>query len=90
MNPLIKNKNDIDWSIFSPGDEGQVSCRCGGSYSSHVKGIWVAEDQYKMHSQRPCPNCGQDDDIYRVTTEPESFTITPDDVGSMDVDDLLK
>ncbi len=90
MNPLIKNKNDIDWSIFCHGDEAQVSCRCGGRYSSYVKGIWVAEDEYKMHSQRPCPNCGKDDDIYRAASEPESFTVTAADVGEIDIKDLLK
>ena len=90
MNPLIKNKNDIDWSIFSPGDETNVYCRCGRRYSSYAKGIWVSEAQYKMHSNRPCPNCGSDDDIHRTSGHDdwEEVTITKDDIGS--VDDLLK
>lgn len=94
MNPLIKNKNDIDWSIFSPGDEAFITCRCGQRYSSHAKGIWVSESQYKMHSHRPCPRCGKDDDIYRVSDRLddgwEEVTITKDDIGKIDAKDLLK
>ncbi len=94
MNKLIKNRNDIDWSVFRHDDEPFITCHCGGRYSSHAKGIWVSEDQYQMHSRRPCPDCGKDNDIHRVSDnardEWEEVTITKDDVGVMDVKDLLK
>lgn len=93
MTKRIKTKEDIDWSVFQRGDETNVYCRCGGRYSSLVKSIWVAESEFQTFSHHPCPKCGRDDNVYRATDDDrdwEEVTITKDDVGVLDVDDLLK
>lgn len=71
----------IDWSKFGPVSS-TCYCRCDGAFRSHAKAVFV-DGRAVCISQRVCPECGRNDNIYRVSHDPERVTLTRDDVQEM-------
>lgn len=77
----------IDWTPFDGLPEATCYCRCGGVFRSHAKGCVRDADEtaerrvYRivMTAKKQCPECGQSDKIYRVSHDPESYTISRSD-----------
>lgn len=64
---------EIDWSTFDDLPESECECRCGAIFRSHTKGIY--RDRVLAISRKPCPSCGRNNNLRRVSSDPESFTI---------------
>lgn len=62
----------INWSVFNNDPENNCYCRCGAIFRSHAKFVGVLG---KMVARKPCPACGKNDDMQRVSSDPESFII---------------
>lgn len=69
----------IDWSKRGPVTSS-CYCRCGCVFRSHAKNVKVG-DRWWCVTQKPCPQCGSNEDVRRVSYDPESYTITKDDIG---------
>lgn len=63
----------VDWSKFDGLPKPTVFCLCGEEYRSHAK--YVMEPPPHMESQDPCPKCGKNDYIRKVSHDPEKYTI---------------
>ena len=68
---LVHIMNNIDWSKFT-GPEDTCHCRCGKVFRSHVKYVMAAK---RMITRRQCPQCGKNNDCWRVTSDPETIEI---------------
>lgn len=64
---------EIDWSKFEGDPEPLLSCRCGARYRSYVKANYRAG--LGLTPQKPCPECGRSDNIWRVSHGPEEFAV---------------
>lgn len=58
-----------DWAKFDTYPEATCYCRCGVVFRSH--------SQIDMHvcrsiSRKPCPGCGKQDELRRVSHDPET------------------
>ena len=62
----------IDWSSSDKYPEDTCSCRCGNVYRSHAK---YTKEQ-GLVSRKPCADCGKDNDLRRVESDPESFSVS--------------
>lgn len=70
----------IDWSPFDALPEMTCHCRCGAIYRSHAKGV-RADGEIAMISRQPCPQCGSNQNLWKIASEPEIWRIATDDVG---------
>lgn len=70
----MKPEDEIDWTQFGDTVTSTAYCRCGMVFRSHAKAVNI-EGRWKCVSRIPCPQCGQHDNIYRVSTDPEQFII---------------
>lgn len=64
-------EGEINWSKFT-GPKDECLCRCGAIFHSHTK--WVL-DADRVVSQDPCPRCGQNDNLQRVSSPPEIWGV---------------
>jgi hypothetical protein len=64
----------VDWSKFTDPPCTTVTCRCGYVFRSHAKTVKV-DGRWIAVSKEPCIQCGRSDNIWKVSTDPESFTI---------------
>ena len=67
----------IDWSALDRYTEDTCECHCGATYRSHAK-YSMADNG--IVSRRPCPNCGSDRNLRKVSHGSEVFTIGADDI----------
>lgn len=68
----------IDWSPFDKWSENTCECRCGTVFRSHSKTVMTgatAPGHLELRSRKPCPACGRDNLLVRVSSDPEVFTI---------------
>ena len=65
---------DIDWTTFDQHPESTCGCACGEMFRSHAKGF-IEGGKYMHVSRKPCPKCGKDDALVRISSDPEIMTI---------------
>jgi hypothetical protein len=65
-------EKEIDWSAFEDPVSTTCYCSCGAVYRSHAKAVM---EIVRCVSKIPCPNCGENDSLKRVSTDLESFII---------------
>lgn len=63
----------IDWTVFDKYSEDTCYCGCGAVFRSHGK--FVNKPKCGLVTRKPCPACGKNDDICRLSADPETFTI---------------
>lgn len=63
----------IDWSAFDKFPQDTCYCRCGTAFRSHGK--FVMAPSPGIVSREPCPSCGKTDDIAKVSSDPELYTL---------------
>jgi len=68
----------IDWTIFDGQPEDTCTCKCGRIFRSHSK---IDMQRFKLISRKPCPACGKADNLFKASSDPESFGIGAPDVG---------
>lgn len=75
---------EIDWSKFDDLPESTCWCKCDWGkavFLSHVKAVVERGGKFwGLYSRKPCPFCGCIDNLYRVESTPESFTIRKEDI----------
>lgn len=64
----------IDWAVLEKYDKSTCYCFCEAVFESHAKGISLG-DKFVMVSQQPCPACGQNDKLRRISSPPEEWRI---------------
>lgn len=69
----MKTVDDIDWSVFEPGDEMTCSCRCEAVYRSFAKSVNLG--RWCLATQKPCPKCGSHVNCYSGRSDPEAMTL---------------
>ena len=67
-------QGEIDWAPLQQYEESTCYCNCGKVFGSHAKGVSTGAG-FSVVSQRPCPSCGQNDDLRRVSSPPEKWTV---------------
>lgn len=70
----------IDWSKFDGTSEMNCTCRCVSTrlkdgdeiptFRSHAK--FVSFPSAGLRSRKPCPDCGRDDNLQSVSSDPEA------------------
>jgi hypothetical protein len=67
--------SDVDWSKLEqfPVDT-TVHCNCGAEYRSRAKGTYT-DGHAVLRSQERCPACGKDDDIRKIASDPEMYSL---------------
>jgi len=65
---------EVDWSQFDQAPESTCYCRCEATYRSHTKLI-RDQDQLKHITRSPCPGCGRNDNLRRISGDPEHMEI---------------
>lgn len=65
--------HEIDWSEFDRFSEDTMHCRCGVVFRSHGKTVLTPHPHHV--TRKPCPGCWKNNDIRRVVSDPEEFTI---------------
>lgn len=65
----------IDWSILDKYPADTCECHCGEVYRSHAKAVLTDDGTFALVSRRPCPGCGSDRSLRKVSSEPETMTI---------------
>lgn len=63
---------EIDWSRFDRFTENTCACRCGAEFRSHTT---VLTAPPRLVSRKPCPGCGQTENLRRASSDPEEFVI---------------
>ncbi len=67
-------QEQVDFSAFENESISQtIYCACDGIYRSHGKLIMKPRPHYV--TQKPCPGCGHNNTVVRVSNDPEIFTI---------------
>ncbi len=67
-------QEQVDFSTFEGDSISQTMyCRCDKVYRSHGKLVMKPNPHYV--TQKPCPGCGKNNDISRVSNDTEIFTI---------------
>ena len=69
----------VDWSVFDKYSESTCYCRCGCVFQSHSK---IDMELRRSIARKPCPECGKNDDLRRVSSGPEIMTIRSSKEGS--------
>jgi len=64
----------IDWTPWDKNayPENTITCQCGTVFRSHSK--WLLRTQ-KVHTRKPCPQCGKFDGATVVRSDPEFVSI---------------
>lgn len=67
----------IDWSELDKYAEDYCECKCGATFRSHTKFVWIDAigGIGKIVSRKPCPSCGSRVNLRRTTSPPERFII---------------
>lgn len=68
----------IDWSRFGDEITQTCFCRCGAEFRSHAK---IDMTVRKSVSKDPCPGCEDHDNLRRVSSDPESWSLSGDKVA---------
>ena len=58
--------------IRKNGDPPECQCRCGAIFHAYAQ---MDMDARKSITETPCPGCGKNDNVWRVSYPPEKFTI---------------
>ena len=75
MNNEEIEQEQVDFSAFENDPISQTMyCNCNAVYRSHGKLVMEPKPHYV--TLKPCPECGKNNDIRRVSNDPEIFTIS--------------
>jgi len=66
---------EIDWAVFDKYPENTCYCRCDAVFRSHAKSVIMPDESLQMITRSPCPNCGKNDDCWRISGDPETFMV---------------
>ncbi len=66
-------KHEIDWSVFDGDPENTIECHCGAVFRSHSK--YAGKPISRMISKKPCPKCGTNYRLRRISSDPEVWNI---------------
>lgn len=64
----------VDWTKFDQFSESECTCACGAHFHSHAK--IVMEPTPRIITRKPCPDCNGAQNIVRVSSEPETMTLS--------------
>jgi len=62
----------INWMEFDKWTKDTCYCRCDKIFRSHGRFDMKAG---RIITRLPCPNCGKNDDCYRIQSDPETMEI---------------
>lgn len=62
----------MDWSAFGTEITQTCYCNCGAEYRSHAK---TNMEVRRTISKSPCPSCGSHSNLWRASSDPETFTL---------------
>ncbi len=66
------NDYDVDWTVFDQYPESTCYCNCDAIFRSHAK---IVMSIRRSVSRKPCPDCGKNDNLRRVSSDPETYII---------------
>ncbi len=72
----------VDWEEFGEYSRPLCYCRCGAAFAAYHKIKFIDGDTVQIY-ERECPICKTVDDVYRVSHDYESYSISSDDVGEL-------
>lgn len=64
--------DEIDWTIFDGDPECTCYCRCGKVYRSHFKYYGRISSTV---TRKPCSGCGSHLNCYRISSDPETWSV---------------
>ena len=69
-----------DWLPHLKFPEDTCYCRCGHVFRSHAR---IDMERRRSISRKPCPGCEKHDELRRVTSDQEVWTVSSKDVGTL-------
>ena len=67
--------NTINWKDKERYPIMNISCHCGGMFRGAVHFDYNANRGDRILSENPCPICGKNNNIYKVASDKENFTL---------------
>ncbi len=71
---------EIDWSDFDGDPQMTCYCRCEEVFRSHCKNFYTTPPHCTV-TRDPCPGCEKRTNCYRISSDPETFTIQEGSTG---------